>query len=282
MSKEQDQLFFRNFSLVVGFLAVLMIIFVIVARIVGIDETADTKRRASAVAELTAPMGNVSVAGANEEEPVAVAEVAAAEGGVNAGGKEIYDGLCVSCHGSGIPGIPQLGDKAAWGPRIAQGNDTLYEHSMQGFTGSSGMMMPPKGGGADLSDDDVKAAVDYIVAMSGASDTGITTEKPVAPAEVAVEVAAAADTGSAGAKGKEVYDGLCVSCHGSGIPGIPQFGDKAAWGPRIAQGNDTLYQHAIQGFTGTSGMPMPPKGGGANLSDDDVKAAVDHIVLSSQ
>jgi Cytochrome c5 len=168
MSKEQDQLFFRNFSLIVGLLAAMMIIFMVLARIVGIDEEADAKRRAPAVAEMTAPMGKVSVAGAAEEAPAAAVEVATAAGSESAGGKgkEVYDGLCVSCHGSGIPGIPQLGDKAAWEARIAQGNDTLYQHAMQGFTGTSGMMMPPRGGGANLSDDDIKVAVDYLVSNS--------------------------------------------------------------------------------------------------------------------
>ena len=166
MSKEQDKIFFRNFSLVVGALAVLMIIFIIVARAIGIDEAAEEKRRAPAVAELTAPMGEVTVAGKAQEEPEAPAEtIATTEGGGAGGkGKKVYDGLCIACHGAGIPGIPQFGDKTAWGPRIAQGNDTLYTHALQGFTGKSGMQMPPRGGGADLSDDDVKAAVDYIVA----------------------------------------------------------------------------------------------------------------------
>ena len=67
-----------------------------------------------------------------------------------------------------------------------------------------------------------------------------------------------------------------------GIPGIPQLGDTAAWAPRIEQGNDTLYQHAIAGYTGASGMPMPAKGGNPSLSDDAVKAAVDYIVTNSK
>ncbi|MBM2830273.1 MAG: cytochrome c5 family protein [Gammaproteobacteria bacterium] len=260
MSKEQDQLFFRNFSLIVGLLAVMMIIFIVVARIVGIDEAADAERRTLAVAEITAPMGEVSVAGDVGEAPEIATEVTA--GGEGAGGKDVYDGLCISCHE----------------PRIAQGNDTLYQRAIQGYTGNSGMMMPPRGGGADLSDDDVKAAVDYIVTNSQSSTGEVSKEEP----EATVEVAAAAEVESAGDKGKKIYDGLCIACHGTGIPGTPQFGDKAAWEPRIAQGNDTLYQHAIQGFTGASGMMMLPRGGGADLSDDDVKAAVDYMVTNSQ
>lgn len=168
MSKEQDKVFFRNFSLVVGALAVMMVIFIIAARIIGIDESMDAEQRAASVAERTEPMGEVYVAG-EEEDTGAMAEAetgAGADGGTGNVGKDVYDSLCVSCHGSGIPGIPQMGDADAWAPRIAQGNETLYENAINGFTGESGMMMPPKGGNTDLSDDDVKAAVDYIVANS--------------------------------------------------------------------------------------------------------------------
>jgi len=111
---------------------------------------------------------------------------------------------------------------------------------------------------------------------------------PVAAVEEAmaepVQVAIA-DTGSeAGGSidGEKVYKGLCFNCHGTGIPNIPQVGNKEAWAPRIAQGQDVLYNHAINGFTGKSGMPMLPKGGNTALSDDEVKAAVDHMTSNSQ
>ena len=58
--------------------------------------------------------------------------------------------------------------------------------------------------------------------------------------------------------------------------GAPKLGDKADWQPRLAQGKDTLYKHAIGGFTGAKGM-MPPKGGNASLSDAQVHAAVDYM-----
>jgi cytochrome c5 len=74
--------------------------------------------------------------------------------------------LCISCHSAPIPGVPQIGDKEAWAPRIAQGMETLYEHSIEGFHGGGGMMMPPRGGDPSLSDEEVKAAVDYIVEQS--------------------------------------------------------------------------------------------------------------------
>ncbi|MEE9552080.1 MAG: c-type cytochrome [Gammaproteobacteria bacterium] len=112
------------------------------------------------------------------------------------------------------------------------------------------------------------------------SVAGVVEESEAMPSNGGETMAAAGDT--TGNKGKEVYGGLCVSCHGSGIPGIPQFGDTAAWGPRIAQGKDTLYKNSLQGYTGKSGMMMPPKGGNPALSDDDVKSAVDYMVANSQ
>lgn len=77
-------------------------------------------------------------------------------------GKEVYDSACWLCHTPGAAGAPKFGDAGAWGPRIDKGMATLYEHAINGFMGSAGLM-PPKGGRTDLSDDDVKAAVAYMV-----------------------------------------------------------------------------------------------------------------------
>ncbi len=81
----------------------------------------------------------------------------------------------------------------------------------------------------------------------------------------------------AAADGKAVFEKNCNVCHGAGIAGAPKLTDKENWKDRIAQGMDTLNQHAIKGFTGKKGM-MPPKGGAMSLSDDDVKAAVGYMV----
>jgi cytochrome c5 len=108
-----------------------------------------------------------------------------------------------------------------------------------------------------------------------------------APGIAAAETVAAAPPAEAGAAaaagaGKQTYDTLCFSCHGTKLPGSPQLGDKDAWGPRIAQGMDVLYKHALDGFTGTAGIPMPAKGGNPALSDDQVKAAVDYMVSAAE
>ena len=72
--------------------------------------------------------------------------------------------------------------------------------------------------------------------------------------------------------GEAVYSGLCVACHGSGAAGSPKFGDKKAWGPRIAQGFDTLVKHATEGY-----KAMPPKGGDASLDPQEVARAVAYM-----
>jgi len=82
-----------------------------------------------------------------------------------ADGKATYQQTCFACHGTGAAGAPKAGDKAAWAPHIAKGKATLYKHAIHGFKGTKGFM-PAKGGRTDLSDDTVKAAVDYMVSIS--------------------------------------------------------------------------------------------------------------------
>jgi cytochrome c5 len=76
--------------------------------------------------------------------------------------------------------------------------------------------------------------------------------------------------------GGETYKTYCAVCHKSGLNAAPKMGKKAFWIKRVAQGKETMYKHAIEGLRG-----MPPKGGIASLSDEDVKAAVDYMVKRS-
>ncbi|WP_324781073.1 c-type cytochrome [Thiobacillus sedimenti] len=105
---------------------------------------------------------------------------------------------------------------------------------------------------------------------------------PAAP-EAAAPAAAAAEPKAEGSDdvGKKVFGAVCSMCHASGAAGAPKFGNKEEWGPRIAQGKDVLYKHALEGFTGSKGM-MPARGGSATLKDDEVKAAVDYMVHKAQ
>jgi cytochrome c5 len=77
-------------------------------------------------------------------------------------GPALYEAVCHTCHATGLVGAPKFGDRAAWAPRIAKGKATLYEHALKGYTGTAGVM-PAKGGRTDLTDDLIKAGVDYLV-----------------------------------------------------------------------------------------------------------------------
>ena len=81
--------------------------------------------------------------------------------------------------------------------------------------------------------------------------------------------------------GPQVYNEACKACHGAGIGGAPIMGDAAQWVERLAQGNDMLIQHAIAGFSGSTGF-MPPKGGRVDLSDEEVTSAVEFMIAESQ
>jgi cytochrome c5 len=264
----------------------------------------DARTEESRILERIQPVGNVVVA-----DPSAAGKLT---------GMQVFDQVCKTCHEAGIAGAPKVGDKAAWGPRLAQGDKVLFAHAIAGFQGKSGVM-PPKGGNSDLADVEVDRAVVYMANQSGgnlkepaapapgaqaAAGTGqtpgaaqpaaatsqaSTAASAAAPAAAMVAAAtvmatpAAAAAPAAGAKpdGKKVFDQTCNVCHGAGIVGAPKFGDKAAWAPRIAQGTSVLYQHALQGFQGKSGV-MPPKGGNTALGDADVKAAVDYMAAAAK
>jgi cytochrome c5 len=107
------------------------------------------------------------------------------------------------------------------------------------------------------------------VAVAGQDNSALKIAPVVAsaPATVTIELK----------DGTAVYENVCKACHGAGLAGAPKAGDKGAWGPRIAKGKATLYDHALKGFTGTSGV-MPAKGGRSDLKDDLIKQAVDHLL----
>jgi len=81
--------------------------------------------------------------------------------------------------------------------------------------------------------------------------------------------------------GKSVFQTVCKVCHATGVMGAPKYGSKDDWEPRIAKGISTLEEHALKGFKGEKGF-MPAKGGKASLSDEQVKAAVAHMVSAAQ
>ncbi len=100
-----------------------------------------------------APVGSTCMSG----DDCAAAPAPAAAAGPKSG-KDVYGGFCTTCHGAGVMGAPKYGTAADWAPRAAKGKDTLYTHAINGFNA-----MPPKGMCAACSDDEIKAAVDYML-----------------------------------------------------------------------------------------------------------------------
>lgn len=158
MSEEQmnDSTFGRLFIIMIIAMTVLTVIIIVLASFAASDvnERLDARyelESTDSVAERLAPVGNFA---AETAAPVAVVETVLT-------GEEAY-ASCGACHNAGVAGAPTFADASAWTDRIAKGIDALYENAIKGYQGSAGYM-PAKGGNAALSDDSVKAAVDYMV-----------------------------------------------------------------------------------------------------------------------
>lgn len=216
-------------------------------------------------------------------------------------GEQVFAAVCTACHTAGIAGAPKMGDNAAWAPFIKSGYDTMLNVALHGKGG-----MPAKGGNPTLSDYEVARAVVYMANKSGASlpeptapaEEGAKKEADAAPAAApapaaaapaaAAPAVAAAPAAAAPAAapapapqaaaavnpaGEKLYKSVCFACHATGVANAPKFGDKAAWDPFIKTGMDAMVKVAMQGKP-----PMPPKGGAANASEDDIRAAVQYMV----
>lgn len=170
MSFKRDQKFFDLYSLTIGALALMMVaIFVLAMKMSDVTQgiyTAETEEYQAAVAGRLAPFGQVYLPG--EEQAAAAPQVAEIEAPepveTSLSGPQVYNEACNICHGAGVGGAPTLADSATWEPRIAQGLDILQQHAVEGYTGSAGYM-PPKGARADLSDQEVYDAVDYMLSQ---------------------------------------------------------------------------------------------------------------------
>ncbi|SIT22342.1 cytochrome c5 family protein [Achromobacter sp. MFA1 R4] len=223
-------------------------------------------------------------------------------------GEQVFAAVCTACHTAGVAGAPKLGDNAAWAPFIKAGYDEMLKVALHGKGG-----MPAKGGNPALSDYEVARAVVYMANKSGASlpepaapaedgakkeaDAGAApaaqaaapAAAPAAAAPAAAAPAAAAPaaatqapapeqkTAAVNPAGEQLYKTVCFACHATGVANAPKFGDKAAWAPYISTGMDAMVKVAMTGKGA-----MPPKGGAANASEDDIRAAVQFMVNAAQ
>lgn len=212
-----------------------------------------------AIAKRLKPVGNLTVVDANAPK-------------IEKTGKQVVEAVCSACHATGALNAPKIGDKTAWGKLIKLGQEKITQDAIKGIR-----QMPARGGNPDLTDTEFARAVAYMANQAGANwkePSSPAAAPPVVVAAATPTPAPAAAPAQAGSdKGKAVFEGTCVVCHGTGIAGAPKAGDKAAWAPRIKTGMDVLYAAALHGRNA-----MPPKGGNMALSDTDVKAAVDYLV----
>jgi len=166
-----DVKFLKYFSILIGILALMAAVFIVVALWIYQDHPAPESPNAMAVVDArVAPVGD-SYAGESGRAAMLAADEArkklaasqVAYGG-STDGKVIYDQLCHACHESGAGGSPKLSDKGAWTARIAQGEETLLKHAIEGFTGKTGIM-PARGGNPSLNDAQVKATVEWMMSQ---------------------------------------------------------------------------------------------------------------------
>lgn len=164
---KRDQSFFDRYSIVIGVLAAVAVaIYIVSAKMSDLTQgvyTRDAGEYQAAVAERIRPLGQVYLPGEEHAAEAPTVETVAdvAPVATTLSGPQVYNAACLACHGSGIGGAPVLGDADAWAPRIAQGDDVLKGHAINGFTNVG--FMPPKGGRVDLSDQEIYDAVDYMV-----------------------------------------------------------------------------------------------------------------------
>jgi len=179
---------------------------------------------------------------------LAVLAVASSALAADRSGKEVVDSLCISCHTSGAGGAPKIGDTKAWSERAAKGLTGLTKSALAGVR-----QMPAHGGNPGLSDTEIERAITYMVNQSGGHWTEPVSRTSIAPERT----------------GKEIVEAQCIKCHGTGVGGAPKIGDRAAWTPRVSEGLDVVVRSAIHGHGA-----MPPRGGMADLTDDEVRRAI--------
>jgi cytochrome c5 len=223
-------------------LIILLVTFVTGEKVGGAGTEAMTPE---AVAERLRPVGSVAFAGASSGPKTLQS------------GEAVYKLACSACHATGAAGAPKAGDAGAWAPRIKQGYDTLVKHAVEGFKG-----MPAKGGNADLDPMEVARAVVFIANQAGAKFK---------------EPEATAAPGKATARtGEQIVQATCGNCHTEGLEGAPKIGDRAAWTKRASNGIDAAVASAIKGHG-----HMPSRGGMSDLTDAELKSAVQYMFLKS-
>jgi cytochrome c5 len=212
-------------------------------------------------------MGNQS--GGKFKEPEAPAATATAAMAARSG-EQIVKEVCSGCHETGKFGAPRIGDRTAWTKRVSHGIEAVTQSAIRGHAG-----MPARGGMANLTDPEMRAAVLYMFSAGGAGPSAPAVAAAAAGASAPPKVLAPGTGGKP--DGAKIYAAGCNACHAAGVAGAPKFGDKAAWAPRLKLGVDAMTASVIKGKGA-----MPPKGGQPNATDADLRAAVEHMLAAAK
>ena len=167
--RHHDLVFVKHFAQVIGFLVLLTIALIGLGYFLHQRMPVEPNPAAEArTLGRIQPAGAVyaGATGAAAQAQAAQAALEAAKGQVAYGGTldgaTIYGNLCTGCHNAGVANAPKL-VKADWTARLAQGNDVLYKHAIEGYQNVG--LMPAKGGNPALTDEQVKATVDWMLAQ---------------------------------------------------------------------------------------------------------------------
>lgn len=185
-----------------------------------------------------------------------------------ASGQQTFKADCAACHTTGIGGAPKVGNPEDWKALSKEPLLVLFQNVWHGVS-----IMPAKGGCHACSRRDITSAIAYMLKQSQ-------------PGAIPTEAENAGAAGSSKGKpprnkvslavGKQIYHAHCAACHASGLEGAPRYGDKSQWASRLKLSLDKLHRNALNGIG-----EMPPKGGCANCSKDQIFSAVNYIVYGS-
>jgi cytochrome c5 len=165
-------------------------------------------------------------------------------------GQYVYNSYCSGCHAMGVGGAPRFGNIGDWRPLAKSGIDNLYTVAIQG-----GGNMPAKGTCISCTNQEVRAAVDYMVAAALGGKRPMTQTVSIPP------------------NGEQIYENYCSSCHNSGNNHAPKLGDKTAWQPIADKGFLQAYYTVVNGRNG-----HPVKGKCTLCNDQDIIATIKYMM----
>lgn len=173
-------------------------------------------------------------------------------------GRQVYVNACIICHQKGELGAPRIGDGANWYMRLkSSGLTALYRHAIHGYN-----QMPVKGACVTCSDNDIIAAIQYILnkSLSRSQWSDLISGGPAKyPSD-----------------GKAIYQENCSVCHDEGKLGAPKIGDQKVWKPLIEQNMDVLIENTLKGGQ------HPKNAGCSHCTTDEVIEAIKYIISQSK